>query len=106
MTAIDPTTDIPPSVNTLERLLVWSISAFRDLHTNETYPEQLPTAQDSGLRTKVDAGLGTDTDGKIRYLTRISVEIDPLFQADTSGKFWTYAVEDGNSALLTRYTTD
>lgn len=106
MTAIDPTVDIPASVDTLEKLLVWAASAFRDLHTNETYPEQLPTATDSGLRAIVDNGQGSDTDGRVRFLSRFSIEIDVNAAASIAGKFWTFAVENGNSALPTRYTTD
>ena len=106
MTAIVPGTDIPSSVDTLEKLIVWALSAFRTLHTNETYPEILPTQADSGLRYTVTTGVGNDTDGALRFLTRASIEIDDAALNDNTGKFWTYALENGSSVLPSNYTSN
>lgn len=106
MTAVNQGTQLPVSLTTLERIIVWAMSAFVRLHPDETYLERNPQSGDNGIRDVAEAGTLTDADGNLRFVARVSIVIDQSALSSTVGKFWTFALENGNIALPTSFEAD
>lgn len=94
MTAINPATDIPSSVNSLTKALVWSGLAL-NYHYNA-----LEAVEGPGINERV-IQVGTfyvPSDNKYRMLIRGSIELQPASLVG-GAKIWTYAQNFGNTAL-------
>ena len=94
MTAINPATDIPASVNTLTKALVWAGLGLQ-FHYNA-----IEAVEGPGITERV-IQVGTffvPSDNKYRILIRGSIEMSPA--AIVGGaRQWTYAQNFGNTAL-------
>lgn len=102
MTAINISTDIPSSINSLERLVVWSIMALR--RTNPTLAVT-EVADESPQKVAYSALTNTD-DGKIRFIGRVSIEIDAAYAEDNTTKLWMKAIDLSNTQLPAAYKTN
>lgn len=99
MTTIVLSTDIPTQINTLERLAAWSIMALR--RTNPTL--SVIEVADQTAEKVVQSAIIQAADGKIRFVGRVSIEIDPAFAEDNTNKLWTKALEFSNTQLPAAY---
>lgn len=102
MTAINITTDIPAQINTLERLVTWSIMALRRCNPTLSVTEVADqTSEKVAQSALIQAG-----DGKVRFIGRVSIEMSPDYAEDNTNKLWTKAFELSNTELPTAYTQD
>jgi hypothetical protein len=102
MTTIVLSTDIPSQINTLERLAMWSIMALR--RTNPSL-KVIEVADQTAEKVAQTAIVQAD-DGKIRFIGRVSIEINADYAEDNSAKLWTKALEFSNTVLPTAYKTN
>lgn len=94
MTALNIATDIPSSINTLEKLMVWGSNCLFNLNQ--------ATDEIEGLNYSVRAAqsgnyyiAATDT---TRHIGRQSIALLPAYSTGSS-KGWSYAVEISTNAL-------
>lgn len=106
MTAINTSTEIPASINTVERLVFWGLLGLYDLNRGITYREASGTSIDSGLAPLVDVSYVSTADGSQRAICRVSFEIDPEFTTDTTQKLWMFAEPLSDSILPDRFKVD
>lgn len=102
MTAFNRSTDLPPSIATLEELKVWVDLALENLYRSKTYQE----LQGAFLEREMDVSVNRTADGKIRMIARSSIELDEGYIASTAGKLWTFAVPMGDAAIPAAYKVD
>ncbi len=102
MTIIDTSTDIPPQINTLERLAMWSIMALRRVNPTLAITE----VADSSPEKVAQTALAQTDDGKIRFVGRVSLEMDPTYAEDNDTKLWTKALELSNTQLPDAFKQD
>ena len=102
MTLIDPSTDIPSQINTLERLTMWSIMALR--RTNPTLSVLEITNQPA--EKAAQTALIQADDNTIRFIGRVSLEIPNDYADDSTTKLWTKVNELSNTALPAAYKQD
>lgn len=94
MTAFNKTTDLPSSVDTLEKLAFWSLQAIYEMHKNDDYGEI------SGEQTPVITfQQGLAAEGSERGIFRISLPMANNW-ASTGLKLWRNATVLGNSASV------
>lgn len=92
MTALNISADIPPDIDTLEKLHVWTCQALSYLYKSETVQES-----SNRLSRVVDAApfeVTTDTPVQTRLITRTTIAIAPEWQTGAGG-MWNYAEEIG-----------
>jgi hypothetical protein len=94
MTAFDASTQLPASVNTLEKLVAWSTAAFYALHSNTEYQE----SEGSAL-----VPIATFQDGKAankteRAIPRISLELEDNWRVDPQ-PFWVNVKSVSSAAI-------
>ena len=90
MTALNPATDIPATIDTLEKLVAWSSIALSNLYPNVTVLEgsdadnvtYARVAQSNPYYITVDA-----TDAAWRLISRSSLKIDSTWQSGAN-KLW------------------
>ena len=102
MTAIDISTDIPAQINTLERLAMWSIMALRRVNPTLSVIEVADQSPEKVAQT----ALAQTDDGNIRFVGRVSLEMDPIYAEDNSTKLWTKALELSNTQLPAAFIQD
>lgn len=102
MTTINIATDIPTQINTLERLAMWSIMALR--RTNPSL-KVIEVADQTAEKVAQTAIVQSD-DGKIRFIGRVSIEVNADYAEDNTAKLWTKALEFSNTVLPTAYKTN
>ncbi len=98
MTAFNAATDLPASVNSLEKLVAWSTGAFYALHKNTEYQE----SEGSGL-----VPIATMQDGKAankteRAIPRISLELEDNWREDPQ-PFWVNVKAVSSAAIPPDY---
>lgn len=101
MTALNPATDIPSSVNTVEKLAYWAVSAL-----NQMYPT-LQATEGVGYTERVAQAstVYVLAASKWRFLGRASLEMSPLSQVG-GAKAWTFVQELGNTALPVEFKSN
>ena len=102
MTSIDITTDIPSSINTLERLAMWSLMALRRVNPTLSIIEIANQPAEKAAQT----ALVQADDNTIRFIGRVSLEIPNDYAEDNSVKLWIKAKELSNTALPESYKQD
>ena len=102
MTLIDPTTDIPSQINTLERLAMWTCMALR--RVNPTF-SVIEIANQPAEKVAQTALVQADDD-TIRFIGRVSIEIPSDYADDSTSKLWTKAKEFSNVQLPEAYKQD
>lgn len=101
MSAFNPSTDLPATVNTVEKLVVWSTSLLNDL-----YLAQAAVESSSGSTRVVESApyLITATQTPTwRLIGRTSFELEPTWRR--GGRIWTYAREFGQLPIPSEYKT-
>ncbi|MFH7245508.1 MAG: hypothetical protein ACHWZW_21955 [Spirulina sp.] len=93
------TTDLPPSVDSLEKLVVWACGAFYQLHKNDRYQE----SDASPLIPLVTAQDGLAADKTERIIFRLSIQLLDTWREDTLPMF-AQALEASNAAIPSGYT--
>lgn len=94
MTAINPATDIPSSVNTIEKLAAWAVLALARCNPDAKILE-IPG------QPSVEVALATllkASDGSIRYVVRASLPVNPAY-GETAAKFWNNITDVSTTAL-------
>ena len=102
MTLIDPATDIPSQINTLERLAMWSCMALRRVNPTLSVIEIANVPSERVAQTAIVQA----DDNTIRFIGRVSLEIPADYADDNSTKLWTKANELSNTALPEAYKQD
>lgn len=102
MTTINLATDIPASINTLERLAMWSLMALRRVNPTLSVTE---VANQPAEKVAQTALIQAD-DNKIRFIGRVSIDIPNDYAEDNSVKLWMKANELSNTALPDAYKQD
>lgn len=95
MTTINIATDVPSQINTLERLVMWSLLALRACNPTLRVIEIENTQGELVAQTSIFQA----NDGSLRFFCRGSIPIDPDYAADTTKKLWQNAQELSNTAL-------
>lgn len=99
MTAFS-TTDIPASVNTLEKLHVWSSTVLNHLYYNTTAVEATGLAERTAQAAPFEVTAVDPT--QWRHISRVSVPLDRNWQKGAS-KVWANAQDLGSSAIPTEF---
>ena len=90
MSALTQSTDIPASINTVERLLAWASLTTHDLNRGLFYKE---TDDVEGSVPIATAGVVEAADGSDRLIIRVAIPLDTAWRADRSQKLWMFAQE-------------
>lgn len=102
MADLNQDTQIPLTVNTVERYVAHAILLMNSLYAALTYQE-LPGAL---LERVCDVNIVTAADGTIRLIGRVSIPLDPAYVTG-SAKLWAYAQEINEVANIpVAYTVD
>ena len=103
MTIIARNTDIPENINTLERLIVHNLLAFKAAIGNTTF--NLDGTNEGGRTPYITVNQGTATgDGKLYFQAFVYIELNP--QISNNGlnqRPWMYAEEASNNAYPAGY---
>lgn len=92
--------NIPPAINTIEKLHVWTAVVLRELNPN------MPYLESELLRLQAVTNVQVPVfDGSIRNVSRLALPISSGY-ASGAAKLWTYATELSTVALLTAHTTN
>lgn len=94
MTAFDKTTDLPLSVDTLEKLVTWALLATYKLHKTDEVLE----ADEVGLVPVITLQQGLAADETERLIFRISLELNPDWSTNAA-KLWTQTMIFANAAI-------
>ena len=97
--------DVPNSIDSLEKGLVWLLSLADNLYAGQQYKETSGEVS-SGLAPLVDLSVINAADGSKRLLGRVAIPIDPAYLTDVSAKFWAFADDWGNVAVPPAFKTD
>jgi len=101
MTALNPSTDIPSQINSLEQLVVWSISALA--HTN---PDLIVVEGPEIHSPAAQAGVFyIPTSKKYRFLARASIEVSADHLAG-SQKPWKFAQNLSENPLSSAFKSN
>lgn len=100
MTAINIATDIPSSINTLERLATWAIMSLR--RTNPT--QKVIEVSESAPVNVVQAAIVQADDGSVRFFGRISLPVAADYAEDNVNKLWMKSEELSNTVLPSAFT--
>ena len=95
MTQIDITTDIPTSINTLERLATWAILALRRVNPTQQVLE-IPGGNPERV---IQAAIIQADDDTIRFFGRVSIAIENDYAEDNVNKLWMKSLELSNTVL-------
>lgn len=98
MTAFSPT-DIPASVDSLEKLVVWGNTILNDLYPGTTAIEA--TGQASLVVTSAPFYITASDPATWRIISRTSIPLLPSWRR--RGKIWEYAQDIGGSAIPSEY---
>ena len=102
MTVIDPGTQIPASINTLERLAMWALMGLRRVNPTLSIIEVANQPAEKVAQT----ALVQADNNTIRFIGRVSLEIPSDYADDNTEKLWMKALELSNTAIPTAYTQD
>lgn len=100
MTALDPKTQVPPSVNTAEKLAAWAILLLARQNPDRRVIELI----DEPSRQVVLVTIIKAEDNSYRLIGRVSLKLDAGY-AENAGKFWTNVEEFANTEIPTAFTT-
>lgn len=99
MTAFS-TADIPGSIDTLEKLIVWASTVLNNINLQNTVYE-VPSVQQPVAVAQIFAYESNGTQ-KWRYVGRQSIELSSDYQAGTT-KLWTHAQNLSANAIPTGF---
>lgn len=99
MTAFSPS-DLPASVNTVEKLAVWASTVLNDLNPNLTVIES--TGQSQLAATSYPFRITASDPPAWRVISRTSIVLGDTWRRG-NGKIWTYAQDLGTAPIPTEY---
>lgn len=102
MTTINPNTDIPPAINTLERLAAWTIMALRRVNPTQRVIE---VSEETPVPT-IQAALVQADDGSVRFFGRVSIPVAGDYAEDNTVKLWIKSEELSNTVLPEAFKQD
>lgn len=102
MTTINIATDIPASINTLERLTAWAIMSLRRVNPTARV---LEVAEEAPVQVIQSAIVQAD-DGSVRFFGRVSIPIESDYAEDNTNKLWLKAEEITNTVLPDGFKVD
>ena len=102
MTQIDITTDIPASINTLERLATWAILALRRVNPTQ----QVLEIPGGNPERTIQAAIIQADDDTIRFFGRVSIAIENDYAEDNVNKLWMKSLELSNTVLPDAFKQD
>lgn len=100
MTAFNKTTDLPASVDTIEKLAFWSLQALYEMHKNDDYGEI--TGEQTPIITFQQ---GLSAEGTERGIFRISLKMAANW-ASTGLKLWRNTEVFANGTIPAAYKVD
>jgi hypothetical protein len=98
MTAFTPT-DIPSSVNTLEKLIVWASTIMNDLYTDTTAIESTGNAE--RVCQSAPFLITAVTPPTWRVVSRTSIPLQPTWRRQQ--KIWQFAIDIGSASIPTEF---
>lgn len=102
MTALNPSTQIPASVDTLEKLAVWALYVLQDLNFDTTLVEQT-NGQPIPVATITPFNVRSSDFSGIRAIGRFSIPVSGDFAADS--RAWVGVEELSTTAIPAAYTS-
>lgn len=99
MSGFNAASDLPPSINTLEKLAMWTNGALYDLHKNSEYQE----SDGQPLVKRVTAQDGLAADKKEYVIFRVSLPITDTWRT-SSNPFWAEATELTTAPIPDHFT--
>lgn len=101
MSGFNKTTDLPASIDTIEKLAFWVLQALYEMHKNDTYGEVI------GEQTPfITFQQGLSAEGTERGIFRVSLAMSSNW-ASTGLKLWRNTLNVGASASVpASYKTD
>lgn len=100
MTALNPATDIPTNIDTVEKLAVWTANVLSSLNLTTTALEAAGYSQ----RVAQSGVFYVDVDNRHRSLIRLSIPMSPEHLAGANNN-WVYAEELSNAPIPTNFKT-
>jgi hypothetical protein len=94
------TTDLPSSINTVEKLHLWSATVLQNLHPTTTAIEAAGNAQ--LVITAAPFWITASDPATWRYISRSSIGLNSNWQRGT-GKIWTFANDISGQAIPTEF---
>lgn len=98
MAALVIASDIPSGIDTLEKLVAWSILCSQNLFGQQTYQE----LNGGLLEREIDASLVRVADDSIRLIFRGGLKFDPNYVTG-GGKLWNYALPWNSVSIPAAY---
>ncbi|NEQ20651.1 MAG: glucose-6-phosphate dehydrogenase [Microcoleus sp. SIO2G3] len=89
-------TDLPASIDTVEKLAVWACAVLQELHPSTSVVEATGIAE--RVATAAPFYITASQPEAWRFIGRVSLEM-PLNWQSTSGKLWTDVVPLSNLAI-------
>ncbi|MBD2090204.1 glucose-6-phosphate dehydrogenase [Microcoleus sp. FACHB-1515] len=93
-------TDIPTSVDTVEKLAVWAMSILQQLHPGQTVVEATGVAE--RVATAAPFYITASQPAAWRFISRASLELTPNWQS-SSGRIWTDVQPLSSQAIPAEY---
>lgn len=94
------TTDLPSSINTVEKLMVWASMVLNNLHPTLTVIEATGTAERAA--TAAPFYIVASDPQTWRHINRNSIKLNSNWQRGT-GKIWTFAEDLSSAAIPTEF---
>jgi hypothetical protein len=94
MTAFNKTTDLPATVDTVEKLASWALLLLYRLHKNDSYSE----TPDTGMVPLITLQQGLADDETERLIFRTSLQLNPDWQTNAA-KLWTQTQAFANATI-------
>lgn len=101
MVAFTPT-DIPSSINSVEKLTVWCATILQNLHPELTVIEA--AGQNQLAQTAAPYFITVSDPPVWRYVARSSIQLNSNWQRGSS-KLWTHAIDLSSQSIPTEFKT-
>jgi hypothetical protein len=98
MTAFDKTTDLPATVNSVEKLFIWATMVLARVNPTRRVVESPDL---SAINVVVPNVIKAD-DNTVRFVGRVSIELDSNYGTGTQ-KLWEFAKDLDNVAIPSNY---
>lgn len=96
MTVFNASTDLPASINSLEKLALWVGLALNRLNPTLAHLEDPNIVPEKAAQMAIRRF----EDGNEYMIIRVAIKLDETYKTDNSRKIWTFAEDLSNVALL------
>lgn len=98
MTALNPATDIPASVDSAEKLFVYAASMLAYSYPRKTFrPEEGQSARRFARQIYIDA------DGLIEYSVQGTLQLSASYESADTGSIWSFVLPVGDTSIAPGY---